>query len=134
MTEYVLSDDITKIDIDDIIQSLNNSTNNDDINNFTKKLEKELINYEINNDNDEDNNINNNKTIINNENNNIKKNYDKLFSVININKDILIYSLLFIIINFLFINNHDNKYIYLIIKIILFIISIYIIKKYKLII
>lgn len=108
------------IDIDNIIESLDN---NSDINNFTKKLENELINYN-------NNSINETFDILKDKNIDFT-NQNILLKLIN-QKDIFIYTLIFIIINLIFINKVNYKYIYLIIKIILFVVFSLIIKKNKL--
>jgi hypothetical protein len=111
------------IDIENILESLDNNSEKSDINNFTKKLENELINYNKNNTIKEKINISSDQKIDSNEYN--------LYNLINnnISKDIFVYTLIFIIINLMFINKFDYKYLYLVIKIFLFILFLLIIKK-----
>jgi len=111
------------IDIENILESLENNSEKSDINNFTKKLENELINYNKNNTIKEKINISSDQKIDSNEYN--------LYNLINnnISKDIFVYTLIFIIINLMFINKIDYKYLYLVIKIFLFILFLLIIKK-----
>jgi hypothetical protein len=130
MSEFSFNNDNREddIDIDYILESLNNTTNDNNINHFTKKLENELSNYninqkDINNINLEDVNKFEDKNLINN------NKYNLLNSI---SKDIIIYTLIFIIINLIFINKYDNKYLFLIIKVFLFIVVLIIIKKYNL--
>jgi hypothetical protein len=108
---------INDIDIDNIIESLDNSENN--INSFTKNLEKELENF----DNHEINNSKSNIEIINISKNNL---------ITYIGKDVFIYTIIFIIINLIFINKNENKYLYFIIKTMFFILILLSIKKYQL--
>ena len=132
------------IDIDNIIDSLNNEKNN--INYFTKKLENELSNYNTEHFIEKDNssskipsNIPSN--ISSNTPSNIPSNMPSKNNILSIDynilnkinktisKDIFLYTLIFIIIELLFINKLENKYLFFIIKICIFIISLLIIKK-----
>jgi len=158
MSEFSFNNDdsITNIDIDNILESLNN--NNDDeeqnINYFTKKLENDLANYDYidesfknthnkNNiekfdsiNNSKNVSINNSKNdLINNSKNDSNNNFTSKINLLNIihnsiYKDIFLYTLIFIIINLLFINKTDYKYLYICLKIIIFTATIFIIKKY----
>ena len=104
--------------IENILNSLNNNDESENkeinnINSFIQNLENELTN------NNSKNEVLINNTISNN---------DNYYNIIKNNKDIVINSLLFILITCLFINK-TNK-IYILIKTIIFIISLYFIKKY----
>ena len=113
-----MSDSIDENMIDQLLESINENNN---INLFTKNLENELLKKDNNIDNNINNNINNNNI----KNNNIHK---KLIKIFNNNRDIIINSLIFFIINLIFINKTDN--IYIIIKTIILISILYIKKNY----
>ena len=147
MSEFSFNNDdsITNIDIDNILESLNN--NNDEeqqnINYFTRKLENDLANYDIDSSIYKTSNKNNiekfetinnskNETINNTTSDPTSNSKNNLLNFIHnsMYRDIFLYTLIFIIINLLFINKTDYKYLYICLKIIIFASSIFILKKY----
>ncbi len=134
MEEFSFNNDTEiNIDIDKIMASLDTSEINpihENMNDFTKNIESGIDKY-----NKIKNNNNNNNILLNpNNTNNILVNNNNLYNLFNNNKEIILYTVIFIIlsINIIpFINKFENKYFNLIIKTFIFIFLLYIIKKYK---